>query len=521
MFEGGRCPMNPFEQYKTLIASSCSIASRYLQDAPTRIDQLIEQIDERKVHVMLFGAYNAGKSTLINTLLGEERAVVGDIPTTDTVHHFDWDGHVLLDTPGINAPIEHDEISTEQLKRANLILFVLRQEDQDAQNIVERIFTLLSQRRPLFIVLNYEDSDPAVIERIQASFSRTLLNYARTHALDEAWVEQLPVILMNVRSANRGRLEGKAKLLEHSGYDVFIARFKQWLQRFDGEEQLLEQTCTMIERALLTPVSVQLEREMPPAQQLGAIDAQLEHMARQQQQLKNSARNLVRREILAARPTIERALDQSGDSASLTRALEVLAQGIAEKLQQWLESELHMMRKAQIDDLLLDAGVDPKLYANAEESELLDKLSGPVFTQLKGINQDHLTSLLVLGRKLKIPLLKGRWLSTLQKWAGRAAPVVQLVFAVAEIFLAARSEEKENERNHSRALQRIQWIEETGAELENALVQSAGELIDQLFIDQRKPYEQSRVALQSAASQLEKDCSYWRELTRTLRAVEF
>jgi len=513
--------MNPFEDYKTLLASSCGIASRYLPDASERIEQLIQQIDERKVHVMLFGAYNAGKSTLINALLGEERAVVGDIPTTDAVHRYDWDGHIMLDTPGINAPIEHEAVSAAQLKRANLILFVLRQEDQDAQNIVERIFTLLSQRRPLFVVLNYEESEPAVIERIQASFSQTLLNFARLHGLEEALVHQLPVILMNIKSASRGRLEGKAKLLEHSGFDPFIVRFKQWLQHFDSEHQLLEHTCEMIDRALLAPVASHIDGQTPHAQQLSAIDAQLEHMARQQQQLKNSARHLVRREILAARPAIEAALDQCTDSISLTRALEVQAQGIAEKLQLWLEGELQSIRKAQINDLLLGAGIDPKLYSNSEESELLDKLSGPVFAQLKGINQDHLTSLLVLGRKLKIPLLKGRWLSTLQKWAGRAAPVVQLVFAIAEIFMAARSEEKENERNHSRAIQRIQWIEETGAELESTLVQSVCELIDQLFDEQRKPYEESRAALLQASSQLEKDASDWRELTRTLRALEF
>jgi GTPase SAR1 family protein len=513
--------MNPFEHYKTLLASACGIASRYLPDASQRIEQLVEQIDERKVHVMLFGAYNAGKSTLINALLGEERAVVGDIPTTDAVHRYDWDGHVLLDTPGINAPIAHEEVSTEQLKRANLILFVLRQEDQDAQNIIERIFTLIAQRRPLFVVLNYEDSDPAAIERIQSSFSLTLLNHARKNAIDERLVQQLPVILMNIRTASRGRLEGKAKLLEHSGFEAFIVRFKQWLQHFDSEQQLLKQTFGIIERALLAPVANCIDGETPHAQQLGAIDAQLEHMARQQQQLKNSARHLVLREILAARPAIEAALDQCTDPASLTRALEVQAQGIAEKLQQWLEGELQSMRKAQINELLSGAGIDPKLYSNIEESELLDKLSGPIFAQLKGINQDHLTSLLVLGRKLKIPMLKGRWLSTLQKWAGRAAPVVQLVFAIAEIFMAARSEEKENERNHSRALQRIQWIEETSAEVESALVQSVCELIDQLFREQRTPYEESRTALQGAASQREKDCSDWRELTRTLQALEF
>lgn len=513
--------MNPFEQYKTLLAQACPTASRYLPDAPQRIDQLSGQIDERKVQIMLFGAYNAGKSSLINALLGEERAVVGDIPTTDAVHRYDWDGHVLLDTPGINAPIEHDEVSTEQLKRANLILFVLRQEDQDAQNIIERIFDLLSQRRPLFIVLNYEDSDPEVIERIQATFSQTLLRHAQKSGLDESVLKDLPVLLMNVRTASRGRLENKLKLLEHSGYDTFILRLHQWVQQFDSEQQLLRQTCEIIERTLLEPVAARLEAEARTDQQLSAVDAQLEHMARQQQQLKNSARHLIRREVLSARPTIEAALEQAGDASVLTRSLENVAREIAQTLHQWLETELQDLRKAQIDELLVSSGVDPQLFAGGNESELLDKLSGPIFAQLKGINKDHLTSLLVLGRKLKIPLLKGRWLTTLQKWAGRAAPVVQLVFAVAEIFMASRSEEKENQRANSRALQRMQWLEETSAELEDALLHSVVEVIEHVFSEQRKPYEDSRLTLQAAAGQLEKDSSEWRELGSRLRALEF
>lgn len=513
--------MNPFEQYKMLLTEARTTASRYLPDAPESIDQLLGQIDEHKVQIMLFGAYNAGKSTLINALLGEGRAVVDDIPTTDAVHRYDWNGHVLLDTPGINAPIEHEEVSTEQLKRANLILFVLRQEDQDAQNIIERIFALLSQRHPLFIVLNYEDSAPAAIERIQSGFSLTLLKHARKNGIDEVLLNDLPVLLMNVRTASRGRLENKLKLLEHSGFDAFIVRFRQWLQQFDSEQQLLRQTYEMIERALLAPVASQLEAETPTDQQLSAVDAQLEHMERQQQQLKNSARHLIRREILAVRPAIEAALDQAGDAAVLTRSLEVLARDIAQKLHQWLETELQDLRRAQIDELLVNAGVNPQLFSGGDENELLDKLSGPIFAQLKGINKDHLTSLLVLGRKLKIPQLKGRWLSTLQKWAGRAAPVVQLVFAVAEIFMAARSEEKENQRNHSRALQRIQWVEETSAELEDGLLQSVCEVIEYVFSEQKKPYEDSRMALQGAASQLEKDCSDWSELKRKLQALEF
>jgi hypothetical protein len=98
---------------------------------------------------------------------------------------------------------------------------------------------------------------------------------------------------------------------------------------------------------------------------------------------------------------------------------------------------------------------------------------------------------------------------------------VQLVFAVAEILMAVRSEEKENERNHSRALQRIQWIEEISGELENALCQSVTELIDQVLMEQRKPYEDTRRALQGAANQFAKDRSDWQQLTSVIKSVEF
>ena len=73
----------------------------------------------------------------------------------------------------------------------------------------------------------------------------------------------------------------------------------------------------------------------------------------------------------------------------------------------------------------------------------------------------------------------------------------------------------------SRALQRVQWVEETSVELEDGLLHSVTEVIEHVFSEQKKPYEESRLALQAAAGQLEKDGSDWRELKRRLQALEF
>ena len=87
------------------------------------------------VSVAIIGKPNAGKSTLLNTLLNENRAIVSDIPgtTRDTIEEvINIDGILfrLIDTAGLRQhtadTIEHAgvERSLEKMKQADLVIYL-------------------------------------------------------------------------------------------------------------------------------------------------------------------------------------------------------------------------------------------------------------------------------------------------------------------------------------------------------------------------------------------------------------
>jgi len=130
--------------------------------------------------ISIIGRPNVGKSTLLNTLLSERRAIVTEIPgtTRDTIEEIAAIGGVpvrLIDTAGMREPsdpVEAEGVRRSQgaIKRADLILLLL---DRSREMTLED-HQLLGREwdRPVFILLNKSDLpavlEPSVIER-QAS----------------------------------------------------------------------------------------------------------------------------------------------------------------------------------------------------------------------------------------------------------------------------------------------------------------------------------------------------------------
>lgn len=122
------------------------------------------------VPVAIVGAVNAGKSTLLNALLGEERAIVSDIPgtTRDTVEEtLVLDGILFrfIDTAGLREASDTVEQigvsrSYKKLSEASVVLAVLdvsASEEENESSISDIVSKIDPSSQKLIVLLNKAD----------------------------------------------------------------------------------------------------------------------------------------------------------------------------------------------------------------------------------------------------------------------------------------------------------------------------------------------------------------------------
>jgi tRNA U34 5-carboxymethylaminomethyl modifying GTPase MnmE/TrmE len=170
--------------------------------------------------IMVFGTYNAGKSTLINALVGEEVARVADHPETAIVTSYPWRGFVLDDTPGIDAPIDHEQVTRLHLDASDAVLFVLSTDGTlEEQRTFDEIIGIIRAQKPIRIILNNKSGFRAESPEFLGLRDRLAGNLRRAaEAAGIADIEaRAPIRLINAASGLRARRDGKSALLANSG----------------------------------------------------------------------------------------------------------------------------------------------------------------------------------------------------------------------------------------------------------------------------------------------------------------
>lgn len=210
-----------------------------VQSTMKRVDELIETFTYGKaikegVAVAIIGKPNVGKSTLLNALVNEERAIVSDIPgtTRDVIEDtLIIDGLLFrfIDTAGIH---ETDDViesigierSLAQLEKAQIVLWMAEIEES-AEAIVQDFHELsIRQDQKVIILLNKQDTFHTCHSYDVEEAVSTLTKRTPTLALSAKDKKQLPALKKLLTDAiAKNKFEQQSIIISH-------ARHKQALE---------------------------------------------------------------------------------------------------------------------------------------------------------------------------------------------------------------------------------------------------------------------------------------------------
>ena len=155
------------------------------------------------IPIVIAGKPNAGKSTLLNALLNEERAIVSNIAGTtrdviEDVMNIDGISFRFIDTAGLRDT--EDEIEAigvsrtkEQMQKASVILYLIDLAQANLAETREEITALRSEEIPYLLIGNKSDKATEAIKAVVSSEKGLLIS-----AKDKTDLDKLRQKLMQV-----------------------------------------------------------------------------------------------------------------------------------------------------------------------------------------------------------------------------------------------------------------------------------------------------------------------------------
>ncbi|MBI1296055.1 ribosome biogenesis GTPase Der [bacterium] len=168
----------------------------------------VDEFEDERISIAIVGRPNVGKSSLLNALLGEERAIVSEIAGTtrdfiDTELTYEGQRIRLIDTAGIRRRgkvepgIEKYSVlrSMQGIDRADVALLLIDGADGVTAQDAHVAGYVLEKQRSVVVVVNKWDS----VEKD----SNTMVEYTRQIRQDLKFLDYVPVIFVSALTKQR------------------------------------------------------------------------------------------------------------------------------------------------------------------------------------------------------------------------------------------------------------------------------------------------------------------------------
>lgn len=432
-----------FDLYTQIATLTADVANPTLLKSFQQVQEVFEDKQEDfNIKVMMYGVYNAGKSTLINALLGQNIAATGDVPLTDRIHQYQWKNYTIYDTPGIDAPKAHEIVTETQLRRVDGIIFVVNPQGAvEERKTLEVLVDLLADRRKVFLVLNEKNRlTEEDFTKLKNAIRERIQEIAEKKGLTNI-LKDIPILRVNAALAVKGRIENPG-YLNRSGYNELAEELSSFLAGI-SDQDILQRLVKVLKDYIAEFESFLDNSENESIYQ--NYNQLLQNISTEYRATKDRLQNQISQEGEAIKQQSKTLMmrdpknSESAINAILASGLQHIIQNMeqeAQYLELQFQGEIQELQQMIIDSerLNIDLGsIDIDNPQSQELSEIAstdanrEKAGGILTTENinhsvqivgKFTKPEHIVKGLSLVKEWMPSLMKGVGPKTMEKWAG-------------------------------------------------------------------------------------------------------